>query len=260
MKDLTELLTMARRHAAMTGQGAEEYAPGVCAAEAHVAAWHAIVVQGGSATPQREAWRLSADYGRVTRAEADAAQYSEGPVDTGLVAQIVGTVELAAGLAVAMERSQGAPQLNDRGEYTGTDGKLYHRVPHVGLDAIHEGEWLACDGCNPPVVVNTDYMPTVGDLSLSELRARYDDLKKVRDAAVEEFDTAKSALQHALGEASGGAYRSTLLVPGYRPMTLIYTEPWRVDSKRLKAEQPAIYVQYAKQGSQWTLAESRAKS
>lgn len=154
-------------------------------------------------------------------------------------------------------------EINARGEFAGTDGKLWHQSPAGPGYPTHQGEWLACDGCNPPVVVDTSgWSGEVGapQLPLVQLRAQYDYLKKVRDAAVEEFETVKAKLQTALSEASGGAYRSTLLVPGFKPMTLIYTEPWRVDSKRLKAEQPAIYVQYAKQGSQWTLAESRAKS
>lgn len=157
-------------------------------------------------------------------------------------------------------------EINARGEFTGTDGKLYHNAatPEPMGVIIHEGEWLACDGCNPPVVVSIGEVGDDGTLphkvALRDLRARYADLKAAKDKATEEFDAVKAKLQTALSEASGGAYRSTLLVPGFKPMTLIYTEPWRVDSKRLKAEQPAIYVQYAKQGSQWTLAESRAKS
>lgn len=153
--------------------------------------------------------------------------------------------------------------MNERGEFTNHDGRLMHQVsvPQNPDFAIHDGEWLKCDGCNPVRLVDVQALvPHSTEDALVALRREYDDAKAEAAAAAERFDTAKSKLQQALSEATNGAYRAELRVPGYRPMTLIYTEPWRIDSKRLQAEQPAVYVEYAKRGSQWTLAESRAKS
>ena len=158
-------------------------------------------------------------------------------------------------------------QTNDRGEYTGADGKLYHQAS-VTLDgaldgiAIHEGEWLKCDGCNPMRVVHipadAPWSDTVN--TLVDLRREYADASAEAKAADERLSAAKDKLKTALSEASAGALRAELRVAGYRPVTLIYTEPWRLDTKRLQAEQPAVYVEYAKRGSQWTLAEVRGKA
>lgn len=283
MKSLTELLDDARQYADLTGDGALYLAPGVTTAEAHVAAWHAIAVQGGYATPSVEAWRLSGDKGVASREQAfaalnDPAALHVNEVNIELVRKAIGDADFMAGTTSAMvvpdnrqaSSRYGSPATlaqpeaatNDRGEFTGTDGKLHHQVsvPQAPDFAIHEGDWLSCDGCNPPVVVEAEPHNLNQTSELYDLRGRYAELKAAKDKATEEFDAVKGKLQTALAEASGGALRAELRVPGFKPMTLIYTEPWRVDSKRLKAEQPAIYVQYAKQGSQWTLAESRAKS
>lgn len=155
-------------------------------------------------------------------------------------------------------------QTNARGEFYDANGGLFHTggegfQPGSGVPTfVHEGDWLSCHGCNPPKVV--DAVTAEGRwVDLKDLRAAYAKAKDARDAATERFDAVKSKLQAALSEASGGAYRAELQVPGFKPMTLVYTEPWTLDTKRLKAEQPAVYVEFAKQGTRWTLAESRAK-
>lgn len=139
--------------------------------------------------------------------------------------------------------------VNDRGEYMSANGKLWHGT--VTGDE-HPGEWLKCDLCNPLHVVRA---PSGTDLE--HLRMLYADAKAAADAAAEQLKTAKNKLQTALAEVSEGAYRAVLYVDGYKPVNLYYSEPWRLDSKRLQAEQPALYVEYAKRGSQWTMSESR---
>ena len=149
-------------------------------------------------------------------------------------------------------------QTNERGEYVDASGNMFHRTAVPTLD--HEGAWLDCHGCNPPVVITVeDHMPA-GTEHLTDLRREYAAAKDASTSAEERLKAVKSKLQAAIAEASNGAYRAELRVPGYKPMTLVYTEPWTLDSKALKAEQPAVYVQYAKRGSRWTLAESRSKA
>lgn len=40
---------------------------------------------------------------------------------------------------------------------------------------------------------------------------------------------------------------------GYLPLRLAYVESWRVDSRKLKAEDPETYVRYAKKSGAWVL-------
>jgi hypothetical protein len=259
MLDLGELLAKAHAYG-----GPSTMAPSVLDAEAHVATWHAIVIQGGWSSPEREAWRLAADRQVVTRAEADANSSgltNESAVDMALVISVLGADVVGTQQFSPPAEPVFVQKFNDRGEFVLDNGKLYHHAPFdpatgTGPDtATHEGDWLSCETCNPVSVLRAQ--PAT---ELADLRARYDELKRVRDAATEEFDAVKTKLQTALSEASDGALRSALYVDGFKPMTLTYTEPWTVDSKRLKAEQPAVYVEFAKRGQRWTLAESRAKS
>lgn len=262
MKDLTELLATARRYADLTGHGALFLAPDVTTAEAHVAAWHAITVQGGYSSPQREAWRLAADRGTAAPGSEHLAQ-AETPVDAALVHKAIGDAEFFAGNLSGTANQDPATaepptvgQRNERGEFSDQNGSIAHQIGEPGqLDfAIHAGEWLKCEQCNPLQVLRAQ-----PGTELADLRARYAELKAAKDKATEEFDAVKTKLQAQLSEATEGATRSALYVDGFKPMNLTYSEPWTVDSKRLQAEQPLIYVQYAKQGKRWTLAESRGQ-
>jgi len=151
---------------------------------------------------------------------------------------------------------------NERGEFTGPDGKLYHLVgtPQDPGFATHQGPWLTCDGCNPVVVVEPQDDPATGTSRLIELRGRYAAAKQAADAAAETLKTATNKLKSALTEASGGAYRVTLKVEGFKPLNLTYVESWRINTKRFKAEQPAVYVEYAERSGSWRLEQSKAQS
>lgn len=149
-------------------------------------------------------------------------------------------------------------QTNDRGEWADAAGKLWHYVADA---AAHEGPWLNCDGCNPVVVV--DAVTAQGRwVDLKDARAEWGEAKRLEREAKERAATATAKLKAALAAASGGALRAALHVPGFKPMTLIYTEPWQFDVKALQASEPLTYVKYAqkKPGGQWTLAESRGNS
>jgi hypothetical protein len=145
-------------------------------------------------------------------------------------------------------------EAGQRGEWTAPDGKTYHRTAD---GSEHVGTWLTCDACNPAVVVHPQDDPETGTSRMIALRAEYAAAKQAADAAAERFNAAKAKIRAALSEATNGALRSALHVPGFKPLTLTYGERWTVDSKALKAEQPLTYVQYAKLGSSWTVAESK---
>lgn len=142
-----------------------------------------------------------------------------------------------------------------RGEWTDAKGKLYHRTADA---SEHVGSWLTCDTCNPVQVVQPTDDPATGTSRMIALRAEYAAADKAAKAAAERLATAKAKLKTALTDATGGALRSALHVPGFPPVLLTYSERWTVDSKALKAEQPVIYVAYAKQGTAWTLTEGKA--
>lgn len=148
-----------------------------------------------------------------------------------------------------------------RGEYIDAKGKLYHGT---AAGDEHVGSWLTCDTCNPVQVVTADpsYKPQQmePEVLLAELRAEYAEAKAATERADEMEAALKAKLKTALSEATGGALRSALHVPGFQPLLLTYGERWTVDSKALKAEQPLVYVQYAKLGGQWTMTETKAKS
>jgi hypothetical protein len=263
---LTDLLDKARAYG-----GPSTMAPGVSDAEAHVAAWHAIAIQGGYTSPEREAWRLAADYGHVPRIVADAETKglaNESQVNVDLMVAALGTELLGRVIAEAVRSLRDSPAqpagtflpLEQRQEFTDPTGKLFHNTG-VGDDMRqHVGSWLTCDACNPVQVVKADHKSGVFDQQeLALLRAEYDTAKAAKDKAEEEFKTIQAKLRTSLSEATRGALRSALHVPGYRPITLTYGERWTVDSKRLKAEQPVTYAAYAKLGSNWTLQESKGQ-
>ena len=50
-----------------------------------------------------------------------------------------------------------------------------------------------------------------------------------------------------------------MLAEGAGPaLTLTYSESWRIDAKRLKAEDPETYVRYAKKGGSWSMRPAKA--
>lgn len=146
---------------------------------------------------------------------------------------------------------------DNRQEYTDAKGKVFHDtqvddagVPGGRTDVQHVGPWLLCDTCNPVWPIDGSK-----DDTLAGLRIEYDAAKAAAASATERLEAVKAKLKVRM--AVEGATRTELQVPGYRPLTLTYSEKWTLDSKAIKAEQPLIYVQYAKQGSSWTLAEAK---
>ncbi|WP_134740021.1 hypothetical protein [Nocardioides sp. 503] len=111
---------------------------------------------------------------------------------------------------------------------------------------------------NPPTLQPTDpppvEVPAGSNDRLSQLHAAYADKKAAADAAAAELKTITDALKVELTNAAGPAARKIELVgPDGPKLRLSYSETWRFDSKRFKAEDPETYVRYAVQGGSWTL-------
>lgn len=92
------------------------------------------------------------------------------------------------------------------------------------------------------------------DDKLTALHAEYAAAKAQRDAAEERFKTVSDRLKTALFEAiPEGERRIELRSVGGRPLRLVHSESWRIDSTRLKRESPETYVRYAKKSESWSL-------
>jgi hypothetical protein len=93
---------------------------------------------------------------------------------------------------------------------------------------------------------------------LAQLQASYPDLKARAKAAAQALKDCTDAIKLELTTAAPGASRVDLAGGAHGPaLQLTYSESWRVDATRLKAEQPVLYVQYAKKSGSWSLAEAK---
>lgn len=95
---------------------------------------------------------------------------------------------------------------------------------------------------------------------LAQLHAAYADAKATVDAAAEQLKAITDAIKLELTSVDAEERRFEL-VPANgvtaRPLQLTYVESWRLDSTRMKREQPETYVQYAKKSGSWRLAEAK---
>lgn len=96
---------------------------------------------------------------------------------------------------------------------------------------------------------------------LEQLHASYADAKAEAAAAEEKLDAIKDAIKLELTQAAPDATKIELHGPegsAAPPLALTYTETWRFDSRKFKADDPLTYVRYAKKSGSWRLAEARA--
>lgn len=100
------------------------------------------------------------------------------------------------------------------------------------------------------VVVSEGYQST----RLRALHAAYPAAKAAADDAAANLRALTDALKIELTEAVIGAERIVLPAAGDAPaLRLARTETWRLDTARLKREQLATYVAYAKKSESWVL-------
>lgn len=96
------------------------------------------------------------------------------------------------------------------------------------------------------------------DSRLEQLVAQFDEAKKLAEKHAARLNELKDAIKSELANAAPGAEK-VLLHSDYldKPLQMSYRTEWRLDSKRLKAEAPRTWVEYAKQGGSWRLEQSR---
>lgn len=93
---------------------------------------------------------------------------------------------------------------------------------------------------------------------LEQLLAQYESAKAEAAEAADKFDAVTKAIKGELTRMHPGQPVVRLTgAPGMPQLIMRWKQSWRLDSKRLKAEQPELYVRYAVRGGTWELrAES----
>lgn len=100
----------------------------------------------------------------------------------------------------------------------------------------------------PPVVVAAGQ-----GTRLEQLHAAYAQAKAEADEAGKRLKAITDGIKAELTQAEPEARRLELRSPAGPALRLTWATSWRLDSTRLKAEQPETYVRYAKQTGSWTL-------
>lgn len=88
---------------------------------------------------------------------------------------------------------------------------------------------------------------------LSQLHAMYAGVKAKADAAAAELKVVTDAIKLELTTLDPNARRFTLTGEDGPALALTYSTSWRLDSKKLKVDDPETYVRYAKQSGSWSL-------
>lgn len=91
------------------------------------------------------------------------------------------------------------------------------------------------------------------DSKLAQLHAMYAGAKAKADAAAEELKTITTAIKAELGQAAPGQPKVDLIGQGLPPLGLRHIESWRIDTRKLKAQDPETYVRYARKSESWAL-------
>jgi hypothetical protein len=94
---------------------------------------------------------------------------------------------------------------------------------------------------------------------LEELLAAYAQLKPQAD----DLETRLKAITDAIkAELHAAAPKETKVEVAHavlaQPLRLSFVERWDLDAKRMKAENPALYVAYARKGGRWELRGVKA--
>lgn len=105
----------------------------------------------------------------------------------------------------------------------------------------------------PPIAPRAVQVVPPRNSRLERLHAEYPDAKAQADAANERLKQVTDGIKAELAAAAPdqGAVE---LVGGAGPaLRMSYTESWRFDTKRFKAEDPETWVRFAKKGGSWSL-------
>jgi hypothetical protein len=89
---------------------------------------------------------------------------------------------------------------------------------------------------------------------LDDLLAAYAELKPKADEAATRLKAVTDGIKSELHAAKPDARRVDVDHAALtQPLRLSYVEGWSLDTKRFKAEQPEVYVAYARKGGKWEL-------
>ena len=103
--------------------------------------------------------------------------------------------------------------------------------------------------CQSPYVVT----PNPGT-RLEQLQAAYADAKAAADEAGSRLKLITDGIKAELvAQAPEGHTRIGLRGEHGPALQLTYSESWRIDATKLKAEDPVTYVRYAKKSGSWSL-------
>lgn len=93
------------------------------------------------------------------------------------------------------------------------------------------------------------------DSRLEALVAQYDQAYAASKAATDALKTITDGIKAELAKAAPDQTSIDLTSPLLaKPLRMSAVTSWRIDAKKLKAEQPALYVTYAVQSTAWKLA------
>jgi hypothetical protein len=100
-----------------------------------------------------------------------------------------------------------------------------------------------------PAVIRPD-----GDSRLSQLAAGYTAAKEAADAAAVRLKEITDAIKVELTNAAPGITKVDLVHEALTsPLRLQTKTSWRLDTGKLKENEPEIYVRYARQSTSWEL-------
>lgn len=89
---------------------------------------------------------------------------------------------------------------------------------------------------------------------LDDLLGMYAQLKPQADELATRLKVLTDAIKGELSAAAPGAQQVDVTHAALpTPLRLSYVERWTLDSKALKADDPATYVRYARKGGSWQL-------
>lgn len=92
------------------------------------------------------------------------------------------------------------------------------------------------------------------DSNLGRLCAAYTLAKPRADAAAKQLEQIVDAIKLELSNAAPGDPSVVCTADVLeRPLRLQYRESWYLDAKRMRTEDPVLYVQWAKKRSAWSL-------
>lgn len=94
-----------------------------------------------------------------------------------------------------------------------------------------------------------------GRSRLDQLAALYDEKHAAKEAAEKELKAVTDAIKVELTQQAPGETSIDLVSDALqRPLRLLAVTSWRLNSSKMKAEEPELYVRYAEQSTAWKLS------